>query len=119
MFTATVATAPEFQLPEYKGLPAKRENTEVTDSEAEKAVNLLRERQTNFETVDRPAAAGDVVVVDYTGTCNGKPIIEVAPNAKSLNEQKGFWINLEPNAFIPGFWEQLVGAKAGEQRTVN
>src|SRR5579859_5600923 len=68
-FAATIETAPDFQLPEYKGLPVKRETTTVTDADVEKALDLLRGRQTDFKTVERPAATGDVAVVNYTGTC--------------------------------------------------
>jgi trigger factor len=118
-FAATVETAPEFQLPDYAGIPVKRETTTVTDADVDRAINLLRERHISFETVDRPAAAGDVAVVNYTGTCDGKPVVEVAPAAKGLSEQKNFWVNLEPDAFIPGFADQLAGAKAGDQKTVN
>jgi trigger factor len=57
--------------------------------------------------------------VNYTGTCEGKPILELAPTAKGLTEQKGFWLDVGGNTFIPGFAEQLVGAKAGDKRTVN
>ena len=56
--------------------------------------------------------------MDYTGTSDGKPITEIAPTAKGLTEQNGFWVDLEPTSFIPGFANQLIGAKAGEQRTV-
>src|SRR5580698_2733733 len=118
-FAATVETAPEFQLPDYNGIPVKRETASVTDADVERALNLLRERHINFETVDRPAATGDVAVVNYTGTCDGKPVIEIAPAAKGLSEQKNFWVNLEPGAFLPGFAEQLTGVKAGDKRTVN
>ena len=118
-FAATVETAPDFQLPEYKGLPVKRETTSVADEDVDRALNLLRERQISFQTVDRPAASGDVAVVNYTGTCDGKPITETAPTAKGLTEQKNFWINIEPGAFIPGFSDQIMGAKAGDKRTVN
>src|SRR5277367_2374644 len=62
---------------------------------------------------------GDVAVVNYTGTCDGKPITETAPTAKGLTEQKNFWVDVAPNTFIAGFAEQLIGAKAGDQRTVN
>ena len=62
---------------------------------------------------------GDVAVVNYTGTCDGKPITEIAPTAKGLTEQKNFWVDIAPNAFIAGFAEQLIGAKAGDKRTVN
>jgi trigger factor len=118
-FAATVETAPEFQLPEYQGLPVKRETTTVTDADVERALDLLRERHITFETVDRPGATGDVAVVNYTATSDGKPIVEIAPAAKGLTEQKNFWVNLEPGAFLPGFADQLTGAKAGDQRTVN
>ena len=117
-FAATIETAPEFQLPEYKGLPAKREARSVTDADITRALDLLREQQVKFETVARPAQTGDVVVVNYTGACDGKPITETAPTAKGLTEQKNFWVSTEPNAFIPGFAEQLLGAKAGDKRTV-
>lgn len=118
-FAATIETAPEFQLPEYKGLPVKRETTTVTDEDLDRALNLLRERQVDFKNVERPAANNDVVVVNYTGTSGGKPITDIAPTAKGLTEQKSFWINLDSKSFIPGFGEQLVGAKAGDKKTVN
>jgi trigger factor len=118
-FAATFETAPDFQLPEYKGLPATRETAQVTDTDVEKATTLLRERQVSFQTVDHPAASGEIAVVNYTGTTDGKPITEIAPTAKGLTEQKNFWVNIEPNSFIPGFADQLIGAKAGDKRTVN
>ena len=62
---------------------------------------------------------GDVAVVNYTGTCDGKPITETAPTAKGLTEQKNFWVDIAPDTFIAGFAEQLTGAEAGDKRTVN
>jgi trigger factor len=118
-FAATVETAPEFQLPEYKGLPVKRDNSVVTDEDVVRAIDMLRGRQVDYKTVDRPAQTGDVAVVNYTGTTNGMPITDIAPTAKGLTEQKNFWINLDQSSFIPGFGDQLLGAKAGEKRTVN
>lgn len=117
-FAATIETAPEFQLPEYKGLPAKREMRTVTDADLERALDLLRDQRATFETASRAAATGDIVVVNYTGTCAGQPIVELAPAAKSLSEAKGFWIGIESGAFLPGFSEQLIGAQAGEKLTV-
>lgn len=119
LFAATVETAPEIQLPEYKGLPVRCEIASVTQADIERALNLLRERQVNFQPVNRPAQSSDVLVVNYSGTCDGKPLTETAPAAKSLTEQKKFWVSTEPNAFIPGFAAQLIGAQAGDQRTVS
>jgi trigger factor len=117
-FAATIETAPEFQLPEYKGLPVKREAKSVTDGDVERALKMLAQQHIKFETVARELKMGDVAVVNYTGTCDGKPITEAAPTAKGLTEQKKFWVDIAPNTFIAGFAEQLTGAKAGDKRTV-
>jgi trigger factor len=85
----------------------------------ERALNALREQQVNFKTLERPIQSGDIVVVNYKGTSEGKPITEIAPTAKGLTEKQNFWIEVQPNSFIPGFADQLIGAKAGDKRTVN
>jgi trigger factor len=118
-FAATIETAPEFELPEYKGLAVKKEARKVTDEDVEKAVDALRQQQLDFKTVERPAQTGDITVVNYTGTSDGKPITDIAATAKGLTEQKNFWVEMESKSFIPGFADQLLGAKAGDKRTVN
>ncbi len=118
-FAATIETAPEFQMPDYKGLRVKREAKSVTDADVEHALELLRRQHTKFETVARAARPGDIAVVNYTGTCDGKPITDTAPTAKGLTEQKNFWVDIGPAAFLPGFAEQLSGAKAGDKRAVS
>ncbi len=117
-FAATIETAPEFELPEYKGIPIQREARTVTDDDVERALEALRQPRTSFNTVPRPAQTGDIAVVNYTGTCEGKPLTEIAPTAKGLTERKNFWVELGAKAFIPGFEEQLLGAQAGAKRTV-
>jgi trigger factor len=117
-FAATLEIAPQFDLPEYKGLPARREMATVTPEDIDRALHMLGERQTQFKTVERELKEGDVAVVNYTGTCEGKPIMEIAPAARGLAEKKAFWINVDKTSFIPGFGDQLIGMKAGEKRTV-
>lgn len=117
-FAATIETSPEFELPEYKGIPVKREARTVTDEDMDRALDALRRPKMTFKTVERAAQTGDIVVVNYTGTSEGKPITEIAPTAKGLAEQKSFWVEIGANAFIPGFADQLLGAKAGEKRAV-
>ena len=118
-FAATIETAPDFQLPEYKGLHLRREARTVSDADMDRALNVLREQQVKFETAPRAARAGDILVVNYTGTSEGRPLTEIAPTATGLTEQKGFWVEMKPDAFIPGFADQLTGAQAGDQRIVN
>jgi len=118
-FAATVETAPEFELPEYKGLAVKIEPRSVTETDIERALDVLRTQRATYNDVARPVQTGDFVVVSYTGTCDGKPIIETAPTAAGLTTQKDFWVHVEKDSFIPGFSEQLVGASAGDKRTVS
>ena len=118
-FAVTVETSPEFELPEYKGLPVKRDNKSVTDEDVSKAIEILREQRADFKKVERPLANGDIAVVNYTGTTDGKPLTDIAPTALGLTQKQGFWIEMKDGSFIPGFSEQLLGGKAGEKRTVN
>lgn len=118
-FTATIEIAPSFELPEYKGIVAKRDQTTVSDDDVARALDMLRDQRAEYPVVVKEVTNGDIAVVNYTGTTDGKPLTEIAPTAKGLTEQKGFWVNIEPDAFIPGFAPQLVGMKAGEKRTVN
>ena len=117
-FAATIETEPEFELPEYKGLTVKRETRTVTDEDVVRALDVLRGQRAEYKDVTRPAANGDFAVISYTGTCEGRPITELAPTAKGLTEQKNFWVHLEQGQFIPGFPEQLIGATSGEKRAV-
>jgi len=119
IFAATVETAPEFELPEYNGLPVKRETKSVTDADLDRALEMLRGQQAKFETVTRELRTGDAAVVNFTATSEGKPLTEFSPTARGLTENKNFWVDIAPNSFIPGFSEQLVGAKAADKRTVN
>jgi trigger factor len=118
-FAATLETGPEFELPQYKGLPAKREALRVSDQDMDRAFQVLREQHSKFNTVDRPLQTGDVAVVNFKGTCEGKPITDLAPTAKGLTEKQGFWVDIGAQSFLPGFGDQLQGAKAGDKRTVN
>ena len=81
-------------------------------------MQVLRGQRVTYATVDRPLALGNVAVVNYAGQCEGKPITEIAPAAMGISQKKGTWIELGNDTFIRGFGEQLVGAKAGEKRTV-
>ena len=118
IFGATVETSPEFEVPEYKGLDVKVENRTVTDADMERALTALREQRATYEDVDRPIEEGDFAIVNYSGTADGKPLAEIAASARGLSEKKDFWINIKPDGFLPGFTEQLKGAKTGDKLDV-
>jgi trigger factor len=117
-YVAKVETAPDFEMPEYKGLPAKRELRFVTDEDVVRALDVLREKAATYNDVDRAAKDGEIVVVNYTGTCEGKPLTDYSPTARGLTEQSNYWIEIKGGSFIPGFSEQLVGTTKGEKRTI-
>jgi trigger factor len=115
-FTATVITTPEFELPEYKGIPIKVPTTEVNETELEGALQNLRERNATFTDVDnRPLEKGDFAVIDYETILDGQPLSDAVPNApKMLGAGKDFWIKVEENALLKGFSEALVGSNIGQ-----
>ncbi|HTG44623.1 MAG TPA: trigger factor, partial [Verrucomicrobiae bacterium] len=117
-FDITVDTAPDFELPEYKGLPVKKELLTVSDADRERALTVLRERVATYTDVDRPAKEGDFVVVNYTATSEGRPLTDFAPTARGLTQQQNFWMEIKPGHFVPGFTEQLAGMSKGEKKTI-
>lgn len=117
-FAATIETAPDFEIPEYNAIQVKVPASDVTDADVEKALEMLRTQKAVFNKVERAAQTGDMTVVNYTGTTDGKPLTDLAPTARGLTKQQGFWIEVGGNSFIPGFGEQLMGAAAGDKRTV-
>jgi trigger factor len=119
LYTALVDVAPEFALPEYKGIAVKRKEVVVTEEDVTKMVDALREQQADFVSVEgRGVKTGDFAVINYTGVADGKPISELAPDAKGMGEHQGFWVLIEADSFLPGFCEQLIGATKGEKRQV-
>lgn len=118
-YTVTVEHAPEFPLPNYKGLSAHRELRVASEADRERAIQVLREQRATYSDVQRPLAIGDIAVVSYSGTCEGRPISEFNATAIGLTRKEDFWLLIGEGSFIPGFTEQLIGATPGERRVVS
>src|SRR6188508_3199541 len=119
-FRATVVTAPEFDLPEYRNISVQLPDTAVSEAEVDAAIERLRDQSADFVDVpDRELAMGDFAVVDFTGAIDGVPVSEIVPEAsKNLHGGKKFWLQLAPENFLPKFCEQIVGMKPGDTRSV-
>ena len=118
-FSTVVETAPEFQLPPYKGISVPGEKAEVTDAEVKEAIDGMLSQFGKFTDVEgRPLAEGDFAVIDYQGSIDGKAIADLAPQARQLAGGEGQWIAIRPDYFLPGFTQALVGLQVGEKRTV-
>lgn len=119
-FRATVVTAPEFELPEYKNIPVQLFGTNVTAEEIDMALERLRDQAADFvDVADRSLAMEDFAVIDFTGAIDGVPISEIVPEAsKNLHGGKKFWLHLTPKNFLPEFCEQIVGMNPNDTRSV-
>lgn len=112
VFTVTCTTKPEVEISDYKGIAVKKVVEEVTDEKIDKAIEALRERNGRMVTVeDRAAENGDVAVIDFEGFKDG-----VAFDGGS---EKNYELTLGSGQFVPGFEEQIVGKKPGEEFTIN
>ena len=117
-FTAIVDVKPVFKVPSYKGLKIAPANTKVEDSAVAEQVERLRAAYAKFEDAKEGEAVadGDFVQIDYSGTVDGKPILEVAPEAKIVASGTGFWTQIEEGRFLAEILEALKGMKAGETK---
>jgi len=110
-FKATVPVYPEVTLGEYKGLKAPKAEVEVTDADVENRLKELSERNTRLVSVDRAVESGDIAVIDYKGTLDGK--------AFDGGTADGYSLEIGSGSFVPGFEEQVIGMKAGEERDLD
>jgi trigger factor len=109
-FNFEVGVRPEAQLGEWRGVEVPRAEPEATDEEIEAELDRMRESLASLETVERAAAKGDYVVMDFTGTVDGEPF--------EGGEARGFLLELGSGRLIEGFEEQLEGVAPGDERTV-
>lgn len=111
-FSVKITLLPEVVLGEYSGIEIKKRSDKVTEAEIKKELDALAEKQVKFvEVADREAKMGDLVNIDYAGF-EGKDQFE----GGTAKDQE---LELGSKTFIPGFEEQVVGMKIGEERDVN
>ena len=113
VFKATVTPRPEVKLGDYKGFNVPKNEVNITDEDVEKQLKTFQDRQGKL--VDAPEGAevkdGDFTTLDFKGFVDGE--------AFDGGEGKDYPLQIGSNSFIPGFEDQLVGAKIGEERDVN
>ena len=113
VFKATVTPRPEVTLGEYKGLKVEKKVAEVTDEDVEKQIKTFQDRQGKM--VDAPEGStvkdGDFTTLDFEGFVNGE--------AFEGGKGQDYPLQIGSGSFIPGFEDQLIGAKIGEEKEVN
>ncbi|WP_429971857.1 trigger factor [Fructilactobacillus sp. Tb1] len=103
---ADVSVKPDVELGEYKGVEVPKQNTRVYKKDVDAKLDSMRASQAELVLVDRPAKDGDTVIIDFDGSIDGDHFEGGKANNYSLELGSG--------SFIPGFEDQLVGHKAGD-----
>lgn len=109
-FKFEIGVRPKAKLGEYKGIEVGKAEAEPTDEIVDREVERIREGFTKLEPVEREAAEGDVLLIDYEGLIDGKAF-------EGGKETDGM-LELGSGRFIEGFEQQLAGVGGGEQREV-
>ena len=111
IFTAIVATKPDFKLGKYKGVELKKIEYKVTDEDIEHELSHMAEHNSRMVSVDdRAVKDGDQVVIDFEGFVDGK--------AFEGGKAEGQQLTIGSKTFIPGFEEQLIGMKLEEEKDI-
>lgn len=109
-FSFEVGVRPAAQLGEWRGLEVPRGEAEATEAEVDAELARMRESLASLETVERAAAEGDFVVIDFVGSVAGEPF--------EGGEARGFLLELGSGRLVEGFEDQLAGVEAGTEREV-
>ena len=110
-FKATVAVYPEVELGQYKGVSAVKEEVKVTADDVKERLNQMAEREARLVSVDRKVKKGDTAVIDFEGFDNGV--------AFEGGKGENFDLELGSGSFVPGFEDQVIGMKAGEEKDID
>src|SRR3954454_2277381 len=110
-FSIEVAVRPPAKLGEYKGLEVGKAEPDVPEDAVQTEIDRLREGFAALNPVERPAAPGDVLVIDYAGTVDGEPF--------EGSEATDLTVELGAESLLPEFDQALTGASAGDEVTVD
>ena len=110
-FKALVSVRPEVKLGEYLGITAPKEEPKVTEKDIDEELKPFIDRATRLVSVKRKAKKGDTAVIDFEGFDNGTPF----EGGKGENYE----LKLGAGMFVPGFEEQVIGMKAGEEKDLD
>ena len=110
-FVAVMEIYPQVELASIEGTDIERPVVSVSDADVDEMIDTLRKQNAAWEEVDAAAADGDQVTIDFQGYIGDEPF--------EGGSAEGHTLVIGSNSFIPGFEEQLIGAKAGEDKTLN
>ena len=108
-FTATFEVYPEVVVGSLASAKIERPTVQVTESDVDSTIDILRKQRATFAIMERAAQSGDQVDIDYTGTVDGQPF--------AGNEAKGYVVTLGEGRTLADFDRPIEGMQAGESKT--
>ena len=111
VFKCTVAVYPEVKLGQYKGLEAPKAEVKVTAADVNARLKEMADRNSRLVSVDRAVKKGDTADIDFEGFDNGV--------AFDGGKGENFDLEIGSGSFVPGFEDQLIGMKAGEEKDID
>ena len=111
VFKCTVAVYPEVKLGQYKGLEAPKAEVKVAAADVNARLKEMADRNSRLVSVDRAVKKGDTADIDFEGFDNGK--------AFDGGKGENFDLEIGSGSFVPGFEDQLIGMKAGEEKDID
>lgn len=105
------AVYPEVTLGQYKGIEAPKAEVTVSDEDVDKELERVRNRNSRLTVVEREAKEGDTAVIDFEGFLDGVPF--------DGGKAEGHELKLGSGQFVPGFEEQVIGMKAGDEKDID
>lgn len=110
-FVAIMEIYPQVELASIEGAEVERPVVAINDADVDEMIDTLRKQNAAWEEVDAAAASGDQVTIDFQGFLGDEPF--------EGGSAEGHALVIGSNSFIPGFEDQLIGAKAGEEKTIS
>ncbi len=120
--SADLLVAPEFELPEYKGIPLALPSEEIREDHLEKIIDRWKEQNADYdeEPEGTALAMGHYAVADYQGTRDGERIgDDDSPMLKVYFDRQDAWVFMDEETLLPGFCGEMLDKKAGEEFTFN
>ena len=117
VFSVSFDTAPQFELPDYKGLPVTKQNTDIKDDAVQEVIDGWLQQRASYGKVDHPAEAGDLLKVTYKGTLQDDGP-EPPETAAFFLEAEETWVALREPEIIPGTVAALIGVEAGDVKEI-
>ena len=111
VFKCTVAVYPEVKLGQYKGLEAPKAEVKVVAADVNARLKEMADRNSRLVSVERAVKKGDTADIDFEGFDNGV--------AFDGGKGENFDLEIGSGSFVPGFEEQLIGMKAGEEKDID